>query len=1073
MAYLRGRGIEQWPDGTVAYVPSGVLTACEGLGWVNHHALVIWGSNDAGEIVAGQRVLIDREGQRILAPDKHGDLKNAAKLSFAGIGGAPARLSARGDSTDLIVAEGPETALAIWQVVGCEVWAVFGAGQFKTAPLPLDRRVILAPDQDAADSSPAKAFDEALAHHRATHPDLWVARAPEPIGSKDDLNDTLVRAGADAVLAAVNAAVFVSANQAAGPVIVRGKAGQFTGQGATMRPAAARQKVMEVGVARTRLRSEVRGGLRRSGVTLIEATLGLGKTHATIAELVDLLDEAKRSGIVEPAAMVALPTHRLGRQVLADIKSAAPGKSVVQLYGAEAQDPDDAASTVCKRLDEYRELASLLLDTAPLCEACPFASSCLHLSSKAEKADIYVTSHEPLKSARTPLKAGQTLVATVVDESPMNALVNDKSRAVPLAAMLAAPVKIRTKAGEMNRLAAEADLRAFRLKLEDLICAHGPGYLRLPDLSKWTAADARAAYSLEWQRKINDETDPEVKGNKTLPILSGIYTEIQRSIEGEVEVNARVHIREGEMGLEVVLSGLKPFSEVYRKAPVLMLDATANADVAGLLAGGAIAHHATIRARENIVIEQDPNLTGAKSFFFAGGKQTGNVARVRRYIAMLSMDSRTVAISNKEAVAAMGLPDHIQAAHFNALRGLNTFSDADTLVIAGRPLPSPDDLRRMVAAIWGTPCVGTIKPDSTVWRLVVVGGVIMEAETKTATHEDPRAQTLLSMIRDAEVMQAIGRLRAVNRAAPVRCILLSDAVIDYPVQLVDLRGTLWSCDVIGEMLEQGGVAFLSPSHASGAYPDLYKDRQAADGVFKRLTDLSTFSIRGLYGKRCQVVSVRRPRGQIGMALVHPSISDIEAAIKALIPDGQIVRIERPQAKAETEAAPTSNVIPFLRDGVLDLNLAAPEAGESHADTPTQTSATRVNPYNPLVEPLPLPPRTDGPHGLPAPGAIEKDEELMAVPHMSIHGAEYVIYARKRPTDEGSNAPRIRYEPLDMEAIPAGSTKPSLWPPEGAGVRTLLPGALGALIYGRLLQRPPLTAYVAPASVFSGYLARAA
>ena len=93
--------------------------------------------------------------------------------------------------------------------------------------------------------------------------------------------------------------------------------------------------------------------------------------------------------------------------------------------------------------------------------------------------------------------------------------------------------------------------------------------------------------------------------------------------------------------------------------------------------------------------------------------------------------------------------------------------------------------------------------------------------------------------------------------------------------------------------------------------------------------------------------------------------------------------------------------------------------------------------------------------------------------MSIHGAEYVIYARKRPTDEGSNAPRIRYEPLDMEAIPAGSTKPSLWPPEGAGVRTLLPGALGALIYGRLLQRPPLTAYVAPASVFSGYLARAA
>lgn len=200
---LRSRGIDRWPTEDVAYVAPKVLQYQKGILGGEHGALVVWGLNDAGEIVAGQRVLIDSEGRRVLARDEDGNiefdekgqLKKAVKPSFAAIGGAPARLPARNGSTDLIVAEGPETALAIWSGIGCETWAVFGAGQFKDAPLPLDRRVILAPDQDALDNPAAKAFEAAVALHSATHPDLWIARAPEPVGSKSDLNDTLPRAG--------------------------------------------------------------------------------------------------------------------------------------------------------------------------------------------------------------------------------------------------------------------------------------------------------------------------------------------------------------------------------------------------------------------------------------------------------------------------------------------------------------------------------------------------------------------------------------------------------------------------------------------------------------------------------------------------------------------------------------------------------------------------------------------------------------------------------------------------------------------------------------------------------------
>ena len=226
--------------------------------------------------------------------------------------------------------------------------------------------------------------------------------------------------------------------------------------GPPLRPAEDLAYVLEVGEARRLLQAEVRDSLRRPGVTLLEATLGLGKTHATIAEVAKLLIEAKNAGIEKPAVVITAPMHRLGRQMKVDIEAQAPTLRVVQLYGPEAQDPDDPSQSVCKRLDEYRERQALLLDMQKFCEVCPFVGSCLHITSKNQEAQIYVASQEWLKASRTTLKKGQTLVATVIDESPMSALVNTSRRAMPLAA----PTRIRTRQGkQIKRLEAEADLR--------------------------------------------------------------------------------------------------------------------------------------------------------------------------------------------------------------------------------------------------------------------------------------------------------------------------------------------------------------------------------------------------------------------------------------------------------------------------------------------------------------------------------------------------------------------------------------------------------------------------------------
>ena len=669
----------------------------------------------------------------------------------------------------------------------------------------------------------------------------------------------------------------------------------------TLRDIAALPPKIDAARARARLQTEVADGLRRDGVTLIEATLGLGKTNTAVEALPRLFAEATSNGIENPAVVLAFPTHALGRQVLDMIEAATDGLSVVQLYGPEAKDPENDGQTVCKQLDEYREIASLLLDTKELCGSCPFADECLHLKSKQARADIYVCSHERLKANGTPLAKDQTLIATIVDESPLSALVNASRRPVALAALMAAPATIRSKQTENDRMSKQADLEASRAKLQKTIEAHGLGYLRRSALDDWAGGMASNGATLEWLRKIDDVTHPDVMHNKTITAAVAVLTEIARSIDEGIEENARLKIQNGEYGLELVISGMKTINTAYLAAPLLMLDATAQSDLMAKLVGQPLAHHAKIEALENITIEQDPNISGAKSFFFSKGKPTGNVERVRHYVkAQAAQGGKTAVISNKDTIDALGLPDDILTGHFNALRGMNDMQDVDQLVIVGRTLPNAEAVRRLVGAIWGTPCEGDLNFTGEAWRRVIDGSSMKLAQSKTATHADPRAEIILRQIRDAEVMQAVGRLRGVNRSIPVRCIVLSDAVLNHPVKLVDLRAELQAHGVLGPMMDRGAV-FLSPSQAARAYPDLYASKQAAAKVINRITDWATFSIEGLYGKGCPVVELKTARAKgTTLAIIAPWVTDPRAEIKRFLPNADVIS---DQAEAQAIPAP--------------------------------------------------------------------------------------------------------------------------------------------------------------------------
>ena len=197
-AYLARRGVTDLPETGMGWLPP--VPDVRALLNPRSGALLVWALNAAGWPTGGQRILVTRRGRPSQA--------RARKPCFGRVGGCPARFPARegNGAAPLVVAEGPESALSVRQATGHEAWAVFGVGNFQTAPLPKGRTVILSPDRDARDSKAGRAFARAVYLQRERDVDLLIAEAPEPEGSKKDLNDTLKRAGNDAVRAAIEAA---------------------------------------------------------------------------------------------------------------------------------------------------------------------------------------------------------------------------------------------------------------------------------------------------------------------------------------------------------------------------------------------------------------------------------------------------------------------------------------------------------------------------------------------------------------------------------------------------------------------------------------------------------------------------------------------------------------------------------------------------------------------------------------------------------------------------------------------------------------------------------------------------
>ena len=157
--------------------------------------------------------------------------------------------------------------------------------------------------------------------------------------------------------------------------------------------------------------------------------------------------------------------------------------------------------------------------------------------------------------------------------------------------------------------------------------------------------------------------------------------------------------------------------------------------------------------------------------------------RERQVLDLLKMlPGKVLLVTYKQAeeILRPDLPPNVHTAHFGALRGLNAYEHCESAVVMGREQPSPEAIEALTRPFCATDAepfipIGEYALQSRGRRMRNGGANVAEVQV----HSDPRCRALLEQVREAEIAQAIDRVRPVfNRR---RIIVLTNVPLDLTV----------------------------------------------------------------------------------------------------------------------------------------------------------------------------------------------------------------------------------------------------------------------------------------------------
>ena len=263
-----------------------------------------------------------------------------------------------------------------------------------------------------------------------------------------------------------------------------------------------------------------------------------------------------------------------------------------------------------------------------------------------------------------------------------------------------------------------------------------------------------------------------------------------------------------------------------------------------------------------------------------------------------------VTYKQAEEILRPDLPPHVQIAHFGALRGLNAYEHCETAVVMGREQPSAQAIEALTRPFCATDPepfipIGEYVLQSRGRRMRNVGPNVAEVQV----HPDTRCQAMLEQVREAEIAQAVDRVRPVfnRRRILVLTNLALDLTVDHALTWPELRP-----GKLAFAFARHGVLPLSARDLCRGFPDLWRLENTAKvelhraGFYtneKGVHFPNSISIWSLYPILTARYRRMNQRGAAARALVSAALSDPRAALESLVGELTEFQVERPSASS--------------------------------------------------------------------------------------------------------------------------------------------------------------------------------
>lgn len=606
--------------------------------------------------------------------------------------------------------------------------------------------------------------------------------------------------------------------------------------------------------------------------------VGLGKTSQVREQIITALEAGRLGG---GKVVFAVPRHDLGEEQVEAF--AVAGVDAVLWKGRTAADPtpDNPDQRMCLDPDAQADaLAAELSVEQAVCRVkrdgktfhCPHYEVCGYQRQKrlAKSAQVIICAHDSLFHAMPKVIGRPALL--VIDEGFWQSGLRGTD----------SPVQITVDSLDPY----DADLRCYdhknaydyhetqfliehRLKLWKVLERTREGPLRLADLraARLTPAICRDAAKLERGRLRDPGILPGMSNEERARRLGAVmprrrnawtppgraaamWSILAQALEAGhnawgVQVG-RMHTPNGTVRSLDLLWRSSIRTGWVEKVPVLHIDATMRQElvtpfVPGITVAPAVSAktpHVCIRQVLGAPVSSKALVPGPHAKDRQHTTAANNLRALRTYLAARTRQmgggtAPVLAIGQMRAVSALttgDLPANLETAHFNALSGLDRWGNVAGMVVLGRTLPAPSVIAKLQIALTGTPPKEDTDHES--WWYPLTPRVIRRPKgrshsTQGEYHPDPIAEAIRWSICEAELIQALGRGRGVNRTAgnPLQIDLLTDIVLPVTADEVISWDDLAPSRI--DMMAARGVILDNAADRARCFPDLWPNHDAA------------------------------------------------------------------------------------------------------------------------------------------------------------------------------------------------------------------------------------------------------